>query len=121
MTNRHCALLLFASVSLTTPAFGDSIDGTYAGERVLTQGDPGACGAKDAVSATINRDTLTFSNPHTKDYTISFNPRSDGSFAQLSADIGGKVVDIRGHVGNGVLDADVTAANCSHHWHMQRE
>jgi len=88
---------------------------------MLTQGDPTACVAKDSVSVTIHEDQLTFTNSGAQNYEISFSPRSDGSFAQLSANIGGDVVDIRGHIGAGVLDADVTSAHCTDHWHLEKQ
>jgi hypothetical protein len=87
---------------------------------VLTVGDPAACAAKDAASATIQGDQLTFTHSAVKDYTISFSPRADGAFVQLSANSNGVVVDIRGDIGAGVLDADVTSAGCAHHWHLEK-
>lgn len=82
-------------------------------------GDPAACVAKDAASATMG-DKLTFTHSAEKGYTISFSPRADGAFVQLSANISGVVVAIRGHIGGGVLDADVTSASCAHHWHLEK-
>jgi hypothetical protein len=98
----------------------DVVDGTYTGERVLTRGDPSACVVKDAVSATIQDGQLTFTNSRVRAYTISFSPRADGSFGQLSANVGGVVVDIRGRVADGVLDSDVASAQCEHHWQLER-
>src|SRR5215469_337031 len=72
----------------TRLVMADAVDGTYTGERVLMQGSPSACVAKDAVSITIHGDQLIFTNSRTKNYTISFHPHPDGSFVQLSADIG---------------------------------
>jgi hypothetical protein len=117
LPNHWHALPLTACVAFVMPAFGaeNLFDGTYTGERVLTAGDPAACVAKDAASATIQGDELTFSHSAVTDYTISFSPRADGAFVQLSANISGIVVDIRGHIGAGVLDADVTSASCAHH------
>jgi hypothetical protein len=83
-------------------------------------GDPAACVAKDAASATIQGDKLTFTHSAEKGYTISFSPRADGAFVQLSANISGVVVAIRGHIGGEVLDADVTSASCAHHWHLEK-
>jgi hypothetical protein len=117
-----CATACVA-LALAVPAFGaeNSFDGTYTGERVLTAGDPAACVAKDAASSTIKGDELTFTHSAVKDYTIRFSPRADGAFVQLSTDINGEVVDIRGHIGAGVLDADVTSASCAHHWHLEKQ
>jgi hypothetical protein len=123
MPNRRRAPPLTAAcIALAVPAFGaeNAFDGTYTGERVLTVGDPAACVAKDAASATIQGDQLTFTHSAVKDYTISFSPRADGAFVQLSANMSGVVVDIRGHIGAGVLDADVTSASCAHHWHLEK-
>jgi hypothetical protein len=55
-------------------------------------GDPASCVAKDAASANIQGDALT----------------------------SGIVVDIRGRIGAGVLDVDVTSAACAHHWHLEK-
>ena len=119
MPSRCHLLPLIVCVVVVAPAFGagNSFDGTYTGERVLTKGDPDACVAKDAVSLVIQGDELTFTNSRVKDYTISFLPRADGSFGELSANISGAVVLIRGHVGAGVLDSDVISTDCTHHWH----
>ena len=83
MPNRRRALPLTAACILAVPAFGaeNAFDGTYTGERVLTVGDPAACVAKDAASATIQGDQLTFTHSAVKDYTISFSPRADGCAA----------------------------------------
>jgi hypothetical protein len=81
MPNRRRALPLTAAcITLAVPAFGaeNLFDGTYTGERVLTVGDPNTCVAKDAASATIQGDKLTFTHSAIKDYTISFSPRADG-------------------------------------------
>jgi hypothetical protein len=90
------------------------------GETPRGKGDPSACVAKDAVSVTIHGGTLTFTDSSAKNYTISFSPHSDGSFVELSANIGGAVVDIRGRITGGVLDTDVTSAYCVHHWHLEK-
>ena len=123
MPSHRRALPLIACVVVAVPAFGagNSFDGTYAGERVLTNGDPAACVAKDTVSIVIQGDKLTFTNSKVNGDTISFSPRADGSFSQISADVGGIVVDIRGHVGADVLDSDVTSSHCTHHWHVEKQ
>jgi hypothetical protein len=95
-------------------------DGFYTGQRVLTKGDPGACLALDAVTVTVRGGVLTFTTSRVKEYTISLSQDPDGSFDQLSADIGGEVVDIRGRIAAGVLDGDVTSATCTHHWHLEK-
>ena len=109
-------------MALATPAFGaeNSYDGTYTGERVLTKGDPAACMAKDPVSVVIHGNQFTFTNSRAKDYTMSFTPQADGSFEQLSA-AGDAVVSIKGHIGAGVLDSDVSTAQCTHHWHLEKQ
>ena len=84
-------------------------------------GDPAACVAKDAASATIQGDQLTFTHSAEKGYTIGFSPRADGTFVQLSANTRGIAVNIRGHIGAGVLDADATSASCTHHWHLEKQ
>jgi hypothetical protein len=72
MPDRRHALPLTACIALAVPAFGaeNSFDGTYTGERVLTVGDPATCVAKDAASATIQGDQLTFT-PDASDASAS--------------------------------------------------
>lgn len=111
---------MVACSAFTTSGLADPFDGSYVGERSLTRGDPSACVDKDAVSVTIHGPTLTFTDSAAKNYTISFYPHSDGSFVELSANIGGDVVDIRGRITGGVLDSDVTSAHCAHHWHLEK-
>jgi hypothetical protein len=105
------------------PAFGaeNPFDGTYTGERVLTAGDPAACVAMESVSIDIHGEQLTLTNNTVKDHAVGFFPRADGSFGELSATLGGNVVVIRGHVGDGVLDSDVISAHCTHHWHLKKQ
>jgi len=59
-SHRH-ALRLIACAVVAVPAFGvgNSFDGTYTGERVLTKGDPAACVAKDTVSIVIQGHKLS--------------------------------------------------------------
>lgn len=121
MSKCRYALSLIACMALAAPAFADSINGTYVGERVLTRGSPVACVPKDPVTVVIQNDTLTITNSRMKNYGLGFSPRPDGSFVQLATDMGGEVVDINGRVAGGVLDADVTGPNCSHHWHLLRK
>jgi hypothetical protein len=123
MLSRRHALPFIACLALAVPAFGaeTSYDGTYTGERVLTKGDPAVCTAKDPVSVVVHGEMLTFTNSKAKDYTMTFAPRADGSFGQLSANISGLVVHITGQFGAGVLDSDVTSANCKHHWHLEKQ
>ena len=114
------AVFIVACFAFASPGVAESYDGSYVGERLLTQGDPSACVAKDTVSVAIHGGALTFSDSTAKNYTISFSPHPDGSFVELSANIGGAVVDIRGRIIAGVLDGDVTSAHCTHHWHLEK-
>jgi hypothetical protein len=122
MPARPLVLIMFvvACFASACPGAAESFDGSYVGERLLTQGDPSVCVDKDSVSVTIHGGELTFTNSTAKNYTISFSPHSDGSFVQLSADIAGTVVDIRGRITAGVLDSDATSAHCVHHWHLEK-
>jgi hypothetical protein len=114
------AMSVLACFGSASPGVAESFDGSYVGERSLTKGDPSACVDKDAVSITIHGGTLTFTDSTAKSYTMSFSPNPDGSFDQLSADIGGTVVNMHGRITGGVLDSDVTSANCVHHWHLEK-
>jgi hypothetical protein len=102
-------------------ALATAFDGTYTGKRVLTKGDPSECARDDDVSITISDGALRFTNSALKSYIIGFDPRPDGSFVQLSVDIAGDTVDIRGRIVGNVLDADVTNASCVHHWHLEKK
>ena len=112
-----CWTVLLAAPSAT---LADPFDGTYTGKRVTTKGGEPSCPTEDNVSVTIKGGTLTFTDSNAKDYTISFDPHPDGSFRELSANIAGTVVDIRGHVSGSTLDADVSSAHCQHHWHLEK-
>ena len=114
------AIGCLALLGVAAPAaMAGPFDGTYTGRRVLAKGDP-SCPAEDSVSVAIKGGTLTFTDSNAKDYTISFDPHPDGSFAQLSANIAGTLVNIRGRVTGNVLDADVSSAHCQYHWHLQK-
>jgi hypothetical protein len=112
----------FAFLSPATPLAAQpvSFDGTYTGKRLLTDGDKTFCRTEDNASVTIKGSNLTFTDSNAKDYTIAFNPRPDGSFSELSGNIGGVVVAIRGRINGNALDADVTGASCRHHWHLEK-
>jgi hypothetical protein len=99
----------------------DSINGTYTGKRTLTKGNPAACTRDEGVSVTVSDGALRFTNSELKNYLIGFDPRPDGSFVQLSVDIEGDAVDIRGRIVGNVLDADVTNGPCVHHWHLEKK
>jgi hypothetical protein len=114
---------VWAALCLATAglALADSFNGTYTGKRVLTKGDPAACAPReDSVSVTIGDGALTFTNSALKNYAIGFDPRPDGSFHQLSVELDGGVVDIRGRIVGNALDADVTNVPCVHHWHLEK-
>jgi hypothetical protein len=55
----------------------------HARASAATAGDPGACVAKDAASATILGDELTFTHSRVKNYTISFSPRAATGIAHV--------------------------------------
>ena len=80
MSDHRLALSLIAGIALAAPARGAEIsfDGTYAGERVLTTGDPAACVSKEAVSIVIHGDELRFTNNKVTDRVIGFSPQADG-------------------------------------------
>ena len=79
-----CWIVLLAAPSAT---LAGPFDGTYTGKRVTTKGDEGSCPTED-VTVVIKDGTLTFSDSNAKVYTISFDPHPDGSFRQLSANMG---------------------------------
>ena len=122
-TRPQLLLAVCSAICLATacPALADSINGTYTGKRVLTKGNPAACARDENVSVTIGDGSLRFTNSALKNYIIGFDPRPDGSFVQLSVDIAGDTVDIRGRIVGNVLDADVTNASCVHHWHLEKK
>ena len=55
------------------------------------------------------------------EYAIGFDPQPDGTFTDTHVDVWGGVVDIRGRVADGALDADVTNPPCEHHWRLERK
>jgi len=66
--------------------------------------------AKDAVSATIHDGQLTFTNSGVQKSLHHKLFPSRRRFVQLSANVSGVVVDIRGRVVDGVVDSDVASA-----------
>ena len=109
-------------LAVAGPALGavSTFDGTYTRKRVLTKGLDRTCPTEDDVSATVRGETLTFTNNKLRGFIIGFEPHQDGSFSQVSTDLGGSTVVIEGHIVGDVLDADVTTSACQHHWHMKR-
>ena len=113
--------LAFLAAAGPAVAAGGSFDGVYTGKRVLTKGPAGSCPAEESVSVTIHGDVLAFTNSALQNYAIGFDPQPDGTFTDTHVDIGGDVVDIRGRVADGVLDADVTNPPCEHHWRLEKK
>jgi hypothetical protein len=77
---------------------GNTFDGVYTGERLLTKGSHPPCAGEEDVSVTIEGDILTFTNRALKNFAISFDPHPDGSFKLTYVDIGGASVDIQGRI-----------------------
>ena len=114
-----CGIVLFG-VAAPPATLGASFDGTYTGKRVLMKGNTPSCPAEDNVSATIQNDTVIFTNSALKDFGIGFNVQPDGSFSEVDTETGGAVVTIRGRIVGNTLDADVVNGPCEHHWHLQK-
>jgi hypothetical protein len=101
-----------------------TFDGTYSGQRVLTEGSPSPrCPAEEDVSVTIHGETLTFTNSAFKNFLQPFYPSQDGSFGQTYTDVGGAAVHYHGRIIGDVVDVDVDAIDppCEHHWHLKKE
>jgi hypothetical protein len=115
--SRCCVICLFVA----GPALGaDNFDGTYTCKRVLTKGADQTCPTEDDVSVSIQGEALKFTNSKVRGYIIGFEAHPDGSFREVSSDIGGATVSIEGRIVGDVLDAEVTTPTCQHHWHMKR-
>src|SRR5262249_1610578 len=115
---RWCRCGMICCLLVARPALGaQNYDGTYTGKRVVTKGD---CLTEDYVTVTIKGAVLTFTNSAISKFAIGINPRPDGSFGLIHADIGGAVVSIRGRIVGNALDADVINGACEHHWHVEK-
>jgi hypothetical protein len=115
-----CGLINLAAAD-TALATEDKFDGVYTGERVLTKGSKQTCPTKDDVSVTIRGGALTFTNNKRRNFPMGLHLHPDGSFRQISAGVGGNLVLTEGRIVGDVIDADVSAANCEHHWHVVRK
>ena len=102
-------------------AAGDSFDGVYTGKRVATKGPLGQCPAEESVSVTINDGVLTVTTSELRNYAIGFDPHPDGTFTVTHVDAGGRVVEIRGRITGGVLNADVINPPCEYHWRLEKK
>jgi hypothetical protein len=85
-------------------AAAGSSDGVYTGTRVLTKGPISAgCPATEDVSATIAGRSITITNSQLRNFPMDFEPNPDGSFAEISINMGGATVDIHGRItGTGI-------------------
>ncbi|HET8637694.1 MAG TPA: hypothetical protein VFL96_12675 [Acidobacteriaceae bacterium] len=115
------ALTSLAMGGLIVAGAGASFDGVYVGKRVLAKGPADSCPAEESVSVTIHGQVLTFTNSALKNYPMSFDPHPDGTFANTHVDIEGDIVDIRGRIEGGVLNADVINPPCEHHWRLEKK
>jgi hypothetical protein len=113
--------LAFLAVAGPALGAGDSFDGHYTGKRVLTKGPAGQCPTEEGVSVTIQDGVLTFTNSALQNYAIGFDPHPDGTFTETHVDAGGAIVEIRGRIAGGVLNADVANPPCEHHWRLERK
>jgi hypothetical protein len=98
----------------------DTFDGVYTGTRVLTKGSDQTCPAREAVSTSIHGEMLTFTDGSLRNFALSFDPRPDGTFGQISVGVEGSAVLIRGRITGDIIDADVTSGSCDH-WHLAKE
>jgi hypothetical protein len=100
---------------------GHKYDGVYTGKRSLTKGTASPrCPVEDDVSVIIHGETLTFTNSVSTKFTISFDPRQDGSFDQIYGGQGGTAVRIKGRITGDVIEADVNNRPCEHHWSLKK-
>jgi hypothetical protein len=117
-----CALIC---VAVSEPLYGaeSTFDGVYAGKRVRTDGPPHLCLAEENVTVTITRDILKFTNGALQNFTLSFEPKEDGSFKETYDNISSSTVLVEGRIVGDTLDADVfnLSTNCKHHWHLTKE
>jgi hypothetical protein len=103
-------------------AAAGSFDGVYTGTRVLTKGPTSAgCDAREDVSVTISGNILTFTDSELRQFPIEFEPKPDGSFEEISINMGGTTVDIHGRATGSTLDADFSNPPCVHHWHLEKK
>ncbi|HYB09658.1 MAG TPA: hypothetical protein VEJ16_08310 [Alphaproteobacteria bacterium] len=112
---------MFCLVAGSALGAENAFDGDYTGTRTLTKGDASLCPAKEDVSVDIQGHTLTFSHSTLKDYTVAFDPDSDGSFGEVIMEDGGRQIAIQGRTVGNVLDADVDNPPCEHHWHVKKK
>ena len=117
-----CGLICLA-VAGPAPGAGNTFDGVYTGKRSLTKGPTPWCPVEENVSVTIHGDTLTFTDSALQNFVMGFDPQPDGSFSDISTNIGGAAtVVIRGRITGYSIEADVTENDmCEHHWHLTRE
>jgi len=112
---------VFCLVAGSALSAGDTLDGDYTGTRTLRKGAGSICPAREDVSASIQGHTLTFTYSRSKNYTIGFDPDSDGSFNQISMGLGGRAVNIQGRVIGGIIEADVASDRCEYHWVLKKK
>jgi hypothetical protein len=98
----------------------NSFDGAYIGKRVLTKGSTPPCTTEDEATVNVRGAALLFTDNRLHDYPMGFYPQPDGSFSQISEGIENSYFSIQGHIGGGVLDADVAVGACEYHWHLKR-
>jgi hypothetical protein len=115
--------IVIGMICLTVPAVAavDTFDGVYAGTKVLTKGPSSGCPTTEDVSITITGSVLTFTDSELRSFPIDFEPRPDGSFDEISINLGGTTVDIHGRVTGSSLEADVINPPCVHHWHLEKK
>ena len=71
---------------------GGYIRWVYAGTKVLTKGPSSGCPTTEDVSITITGSVLTFTDSELRSFPIDFEPRPDGSFDEISINLGGATV-----------------------------
>jgi hypothetical protein len=113
-----------ACIVIAGPTLGatNSYDGTYSGERSLTNGVTPFCVGQESVTVIITGSTLKFTNSEWRDLPMRFDPRPDGSFGGAFEDPSGHVVDVRGEATGPAIDANVFnyGNGCEHHWHLEK-
>jgi hypothetical protein len=124
MSKSRTAFPVMAFIVIAGPALGatNSYDGTYSGERSLTNGVAPFCARQESVTVIITGSTLKFTNSEWRDVPMRFTPRPDGAFGGSFEDPGGHVVDVSGEATGTAIDADVLnyGNGCGHHWHLEK-
>jgi hypothetical protein len=122
MRFRMGTILAFCAigVAVTSPSLGadNAFDGTYSGTRTLIKASDAFCPKIEEMLVTVQDGKFALTNSNLQAVIVIVPIASDGSFSDIHNGSEGSWYT-KGHITDGVLEAEANNAACLHHWSLK--